>query len=571
MSQWRRAFSVLLLLVMAALGATASAADADQARPGLSLADLLERVLNYNEDLQIKMIEVEVTRRKFKAERGIFEPQFTASAETLINKRTNNVQQIFTLSTTNFNERNNLYNGGLEFLAPSGGKLRIEYTLRELHNNLQRQRNFTVTNGEWESFAGFSVEQPLLKNAGRDASLINIRLAAVSSDIAFQDYRKQLMILISRAEAAYWDLYLTQEQERLSHESVGLANTILSDNRERARVGKSSQLDVLESEAGLALRKTRLADAAQKRYEAATRLASLYAGSALETNGLVQATDQPQTGPASADYLDSWQQAFDLNPDYQIQRKQIMMEGVRVAYARNQRLPQVDLKANYGFNGLGTDPSSSMQVLQTQDFPSWTVGVEMHVPLGGGIKARNELVAAKLKQKEAVLALHSLESQITTALDSSIHKVGYALENITNNESVINFSQNVLTTQMERLRVGQTNSEAVLRAEEDLFQARLTALDAMVQYQKARLELGLVKGSVLKERHLDLTQAELVARTTALLNKGRITDRQYLDVVRDVKWDYERGSTSQPIDPAEQEKALKILREKIEELEQQKK
>ena len=64
---------------------------------------------------------------------------------------------------------------------------------------------------------------------------------------------------------------------------------------------------------------------------------------------------------------------------------------------------------------------------------------------------------------------------------------------------------------------------------------------------------------------------KLVARTTALLNKGRISDRQYLDVVRDVKWEYERGSTSQPIDPADQEKALQILREKIEELEQQKK
>src|SRR5207244_5044676 len=87
-STGRRAFSVLLLLMTAVLGATASAPD--PARPGLTLGDLLERVLNYNEDLQIKMIEVEVTRRKFKAEREVFEPQFTASAETLINKRTNN-------------------------------------------------------------------------------------------------------------------------------------------------------------------------------------------------------------------------------------------------------------------------------------------------------------------------------------------------------------------------------------------------------------------------------------------------------------------------------------------------
>src|SRR5205085_4608473 len=154
--------------------------------------------------------EAEIGRRTLASEKGIFEPQITGSIERVDSVRPNNTQQLLSLGFSPqpfLSERNTLYNGGVEFLTPLGSKLRTGLTVRELHNNLQQNR------GEVETFAGATLTQPLLKNFGQNATMARIRLAAVASDIAFQEYRKQLMLTISQAESSYWDLYLMQEQQ----------------------------------------------------------------------------------------------------------------------------------------------------------------------------------------------------------------------------------------------------------------------------------------------------------------------------------------------------------------------
>jgi len=45
------------------------------------------------------------------------------------------------------------------------------------------------------------------------------------------------------------------------------------------------------------------------------------------------------------DFLQSAETAFDSNPDYQAQQRKIRQEDIRVAYAKNQRLPQLDRAA----------------------------------------------------------------------------------------------------------------------------------------------------------------------------------------------------------------------------------
>src|SRR5206468_3835220 len=103
-----------------------------------------------------------------------------------------------------------------------------------------------------------------------------VRLAALGSDIAFQDYRRQMMIIVSTAEASYWSLYLAQEQVRFFQESVATAEKILNDNRARVQAGKSSELEVLEAQAGLALRRSKLSEAEEKLYEAINKVLTLY-------------------------------------------------------------------------------------------------------------------------------------------------------------------------------------------------------------------------------------------------------------------------------------------------------
>jgi len=85
---------------------------------------------------------------------------------------------------------------------------------------------------------------------GSDA-LAAIRLAAFESEIAFQQYRRQLMLTLYQAEAAYWNLYFAQEQLLFFQESLAVAESILSDSRERLKAGQASELDVLEAESAL--------------------------------------------------------------------------------------------------------------------------------------------------------------------------------------------------------------------------------------------------------------------------------------------------------------------------------
>jgi hypothetical protein len=94
----------------------------------LKLADYLQQVVQHNESVQAQMLEAEVNRRKNRAELGIFEPQLTASVTREANRRTNNVQQQAAQNGQGFfNERNTIYDAGIDQGLPTGGKIRLGY------------------------------------------------------------------------------------------------------------------------------------------------------------------------------------------------------------------------------------------------------------------------------------------------------------------------------------------------------------------------------------------------------------------------------------------------------------
>jgi outer membrane protein TolC len=501
----------------------------------ITISDVLQRVIDYNESIQIKMIEAEISRRQLKSERAIFEPAIVGGLSHVDNERRNTAEQQANLFTRQvFLERNNLYDGGLEFLSPVGSRLRLGYNLRDLSNNLNQNTNEYVTT------IGLTLTQPLLKGAGASATMVRIRLAAVASDVAFQDYRRQLMLTASRAEAAYWDLYLTQEQERISLESANTADALFRDNKARLDVGKSSEIEVLQAQAGLALRRTRFSTAHQKFTEAANQLNTLFSGTRLDPNSIFFASEVPAYRDQTYDYYEMYRDAFEYNPDYLSRKKQAVAEKVRLAYARNQLLPQVDLKASYGLNGLGNTPGASWSDASQAQFPSWSAGLEMRIPITGGMKERNDLAAAKLNQKKAILAIKEIEVQIGNALDTSMIKVRELAESVKNYGSVAEFNQKLLESQLARLEVGKTDSKTVLETEEKLFEAKIAVADNFVQYQKSLLELELIRGTVLRNRNLELNKRELYDKTAMLLAGQKVKGPLFDKITEEVTADYER-------------------------------
>jgi outer membrane protein TolC len=527
-----------------------AAATNEVALVDLKLDDYLQQVMQHNESVQAQMLETEVARRKHQAEGGIFEPTLDASYARVSNQRTNNTQQQASQNGEGyFSERNNIYDTGLESLLPTGGKIRLGYTLSDLGNNVNPSPLFTInpTNHYWskqyQTFVGATFTQPLLKNGGLTPTLAGLRLSALESDIAFQQFRQQLMLTIFRAEGAYWNLYFSQEQLRFFDQSVSVAQTVLDDSREKLKAGQGAELDVLEARSALALRNTKRNDALQNYYDAQGALQVLLGNPvpprqyfdalgnrqifvdtsapprSAGTNGLgFHVVDAPRTTAPAVSYADNFEAAFSSNPDYLIEQKKAEQERLRLGVAKNQLLPDLNFKAAYGYNGLGSNMDSSWQVVQSQDYPSWSLGVELSVPLAGNIKGRNLYQASKISLDEAYLRLKGVQTEIANGLNTAIQKAGVWEQSIESYETMVAYNEELLKTQLERFKAGRVDGHKVLEVEADLLDARQELANALTQYQRAQLQVELVAGTILKSRHLDPTREELRRQTTAWLH-----------------------------------------------------
>ena len=268
-----------------------------------------------------------------------------------------------------------------------------------------------------------------------------------------------------------------------------------------------------------------------------------------DTMPVLRATDAPKANPAP-EFADIGKAAFEMNPDYLAQSKKLQQENIRVAYAKNQRLPQLDLKGSYGLNGLGSDPASSWDDITHGGYPSWSAGVELHIPLGGGIRGRNELGAAKLRKEQALLMLKEIENQMLNAITTTLRKLRTAAKSVRDYEQIVAFNQDLMDTELKRLEAGKTNSQRVLEVDAALLEARNAVVEAKVQSERARLELELVQGSVLQDRSMEPTRKELEERTLQRLRDAGVRPAAYRELPKGPAVAPEPPKFSSPGSPA---------------------
>ena len=486
-------FKSLILRVLIIIGTSVSGPLSLTANEWqVPLTNYLRMVIAQNDRLAAQELQVVAAQAQQKGEMGIFEPALVTGAEHQINNRQLNSQSISSaigLRTNVVSERNNNYSSALEFLVPTGARVRFGSTLHDLINSYQQVGISQFTNGEYESFVGVTLAQPILKNAGTTATLAASRLAARQSEVAWQEYRGNLIQIIAGAEAAYLGLHLAQEQVRFFAESARVAQTVLDDAKARVAAGKSGELDVLQAEADFATRRNGLREAEQKLTEARARATSAFESAEDDKRGMLMAEPPSLPEGQALEFSTHWPILFNHSPELRSQYERLAQEGIRVAYSRNQRLPQLDLKASYGLNGLGATPQDAYDQVRTKEFDTWSLGIELRIPLGGGIRERQELIAARARQRAVLLGLRDLETQLGNSLRVALKKFEFTRGAIADHEAVIRLNQNLLEAEMARLKVGRVEARRVLEVERDLLQAKLTSLAASVGHHQASIEL----------------------------------------------------------------------------------
>ena len=187
---------------------------------------------------------------------------------------------------------------------------------------------------------------------------------------------------------------------------------------------------------------------------------------------------------------------FEHNPVYLANMEAARAADIRLAYAKNQRWPRVDLKASLSYNGLNDAWSSAYTNFDQRTGPDWNIGVAVNIPLlGRAGKAR--VAEAKSRKTQALLGIKRAEVQLLSAFDSAMRDLSSARQRMT-------LVQDSVTAEEKRLASGLTTSYNVATAERDLSQARSRELATLVDVNKAYAQLYALIGTLPEQMQVEV-------------------------------------------------------------------
>ena len=163
-------------------------------------------------------------------------------------------------------------------------------------------------------------------------------------------------------------------------------------------------------------------------------------------------------------------------------------EGARLNYSATkfERLPSASAFANYG--DIGSSVSNAL--------PTRSIGVSVRIPIfdGGRRDARRAESASQFRQESIRTAdLHDqIELDVRVAIDS-LHSADAQVKAA---EEGLTLAQNEVAQAERRYKAGVSNSVEVTDAQTRLARARDNRLNALYNYNLARIDLGTATGTI---------------------------------------------------------------------------
>ncbi|OSM04107.1 putative Outer membrane protein-like protein [Magnetofaba australis IT-1] len=452
-----------------------------------------------NKKLSIEALDRRLADEAVTSTRGRFEPTLTMEGSLEESMTPNNVEQATYRSyLTHYYERYKKLSAEVATTLPSGAEVSVESTLDQVHNNLQTDGSADA-DGEYETFLGITFTQPLLKGAGPDATLSSERIAKQDAKIAYQKFRLRMMGILHKAITAYWKLRHAQDALALRQASTVLARKLLADGRARSESGKLAHTGLLPLLVGVSQRQAQQSVAEQAlaaaRSEVAAALFLPFEGG--EPPQVVATEPLDLSKSEKPNVRISLEKALSHRPEILSARHVIDREKIRVVYLKNQDLPQLDLSASFGVNGLGYSSERSYNTAFHDGNEAWTLGVTFSTPLYGGIEEKSALASGRITKRKALLELRATEVEITSEIHAMARQVQSAAEQLRLMRRIETSHEKQWRADLAEHAAGMSDYARLLEQEALLINARENALQHQLRYRQAVLGLMLAEGALL--------------------------------------------------------------------------
>jgi len=476
----------------------------------LDLDAAYELALHRNLNLQVGRYSIAAADQNIFANTGIFDPNFTAGVYGSFTRSPSSTL----LDGAEVSESRNTRLGiGVNQLLPTG-------TFLELTTGGMRQGSnstFYFLNPNYNADLALNLRQPLLDGFGTLINRAGIVIAEIGRERTATGFETTVVATLSDVESAYWDLVAARRAIEVADQSLALAEQLLSETQERVKVGTSAPIDTVQSEATVATR----------RQEQITRRNA--AANAEDTLKAVLGFDEPQEWMTTIATTESYDYQ-PIKPELrkaietahrerpEIREKLFEMEQLdyNVKIARHTTLPSLDLEASYGFGGLDgdatiEDPDTGTEIkvngnfggaydqLVDWDFPHWTVGLNLSVPIGNN-DAKARLAQRRYESRRGAVELTALKQEITRQVRFAVRALYDGAANVDAAEAAMVLAERNVEAEQTKFDNGLSTNYQLSQIQEDLATAQLTLIQAHLAYRKSMVGYQVATG-ILLERH----------------------------------------------------------------------
>jgi len=475
----------------------------------LTLDDAIHLTLEHNLGIQIQRYNPLMDRYVLAADYGVYEPAFYSTAKDTYTAQPPNLLSGLSTPPIDLDDRSVAVGIG----GPNGGYAAtpwgLQYNLTTTLESARYQR--FDTNGLPlppltlnTTFAGLTLDQPLLRNGWIDANRATIEIAKKNLRYDELGFQQLVMTNVSAVESAYYELTYARENIEVQGEAVRLASELVAENQKRVKAGVLTVLDVAQSQSQLSSAQAALLAARQVATTDENVLKNLITDKYREIyQERIMPAEKLVAVPASFDLLASWQTGLEKRPDVRQARISIERLKVNKKLQFNQMFPTLDLTGAYGRTGLSTDLGQSYGQIGPNDYPSYSYGMVLSVPLGD-TTARNNYKVAKASLEQAELVYRQVEQTMLIQIENEIEtaKSDFAQVDATRQARV--YAEEALTAEQRKLEVGTSTPFVVLQLQSDLTTARSAEIRALADYNEALATLSLFEGTILDQRQLSV-------------------------------------------------------------------
>ncbi|MFH2137713.1 MAG: TolC family protein [Candidatus Omnitrophota bacterium] len=480
--------SLIIISILCFVGASDAVAGEGnpQKRIALSIAQVSKLALENNIDIQIAKYDAYINRTAVSEVNSIFDTVLKASAVHSDDQRKSGSTFSGTKNTAND------YSLGIEKKIISGTTLGVDFEDSRSWTNSA----FTSVNPAHDASVRFSISQPLGRNFLGLVDRGNVKvtkLEVANSDSYALDRIEQSLASV---QSAYWQLMLKYAELEIEKDMLKKAQELYAIFKEQSKLGLVEDAELFASGANVEERRASVT-AAQNNVLLANNALLLLLQE--EDSEIVILPEEVFSVPPEPLALDqSLRIAIAQRRDYQQANNDIEVKKINLDMKKNNLWPQIDLEASFLHNGLEVSQEDAWGNTTEEDNPQLYAGITVRVPLENS-SARGAQKKAQIEKAKALLQLKKVEHKIVIEVNDATNTLNNAAEQIGFKERIVVLQSKKLVFEEKRFSSGRSNSDTLIRYQEDLLRAKIGLAGARCAYKLALIDLKLAQNSLLDE------------------------------------------------------------------------